>query len=156
MHAVIDSAIFQTINLARAKHITIKSNKSQDDAWVLGDGDLLERAVTNLLTNAIKYTDEGTDIETRLQVQETAVKVSIVDQGRGIAERDLKSLFDNFERGSHQGQRGTGIGLYFVKVVASKHAGQIEVRNNVDRGSTFTFSVPLCTEDDDEQGQDDD
>lgn len=146
MYAVLDAAIYQIQNLAKSKNIVIENKRSQEDSWVLGNSDLLERAIINLLGNAIKYSDNESKITTNLEPAGDLIYIIISDQGCGISDEHIDGLFEQFERGGNQDQNGTGLGLYFVRVVAAKHKGNIQVRSEVEVGSTFILSLPLFTD----------
>ncbi|MEH6911967.1 MAG: CHASE2 domain-containing protein [Oceanicoccus sp.] len=147
MYAVMDSAIYQTASFAKTRNISFEHYRCQEDTWVLGNSDLLERAITNLFTNAIKYSDANSKISSRLEIAGDYVYIVIIDQGPGIKASEIDNLFGQFERGSNHDQTGTGLGLYFVKVVASKHKGSIQARSEIGKGSTFMLSLPLFCED---------
>jgi len=112
---------------------------------VLADGDRLHRIVTNLLSNALKYSDAGTPVLVRATRQENAVVVSVSDVGRGIAATDLPHLFERFYRS--QGERraeGIGLGLYIARLLVEAHDGRIWADSTPDHGSTFSFSLPIA------------
>ena len=106
-----------------------------------------EKIVLNLLSNAFKFTFEG-GIAVRLRAGARVAELAIEDTGVGIPAAELPRLFERFHR--IEGQRGrthegTGIGLALVQELVRLHGGQIEVRSAVDRGTTFTVTVPLGT-----------
>lgn len=105
---------------------------------------LLRHILTNLLSNAIKYSPLGGPIEFRLQAQEQVATFEIKDQGIGIPEKDLASLFQPFHRCSNAGQiPGTGLGLSIVQQCVELHQGMIQVSSQVGKGTTFKVSLPL-------------
>jgi len=112
---------------------------STEPWWVTGDSAALERAITNLLDNAIKWSPDGGQVTVELR-QGTIV---VSDQGRGIAEKDLPHVFDRFYRSTEsRGMVGSGLGLSIVKAVADRHGGTIEAGNGPDGGAAFWFHVP--------------
>lgn len=153
MHSVVDNGVAHVLPQAHRKAITIKIQRSADDAWVWGDGELLERALINLLTNGIKYSDPHTQIVVRLELNagvreslgssKSTVDVHIIDQGRGIAAAEQETMFERFTR-SHttREQEGVGLGLYFVQLVCRRHGGSIQLQSSLEHGSTFTMSLP--------------
>jgi len=113
---------------------------------VAGDRDRLGQVVTNLLTNAIKYSPQGGDIIVRVGKRDTNAIVSVQDFGVGIEELDQKKIFNRFYQvASYQGHTfpGLGIGLYISKVIADVHKGELIVKSKPGKGSLFTFILPL-------------
>jgi two-component system sensor histidine kinase BaeS len=109
-----------------------------------GDANQLAQVVTNLLANALHYTQQGT-IEVRTLLREQQIGLQISDTGRGIATEDLPHIFERFYRGRHSHHAdvpGTGLGLAIVKEIVELHHGQIEVDSQPDRGTTFSVWLP--------------
>ena len=107
--------------------------------WVTGDSAALERAITNLLDNAIKWSPEGGQVTVEL----AKGTVMVADQGRGISEHDLPRVFDRFYRSTEsRGMVGSGLGLSIVKAVADRHGGNVTAGNSPDGGAAFWFHVP--------------
>ena len=109
-----------------------------------GDRIKLQTAIHNLLTNAIKYTPDGGDIEIRTFKTEAGVRVEIADTGVGIPEEDFENIFTRFYRcasGRHAAP-GTGLGLSIVKELVELHGGRIDIESEVGRGSTFGVDLP--------------
>ena len=144
MHAVIDAAHAYAVPLAQQKNITMTVEREDVDMWVLADTDLIERALINLVTNAIKYSDAYTQIKISLATHDGVVEVHVCDQGPGIGEQDRSTLFQRFKRGMRKSaEGGAGLGLYFVETVVHKHGGTVSTHNNPTLGSTFIVSLPL-------------
>lgn len=113
---------------------------------IMGDRDRLNQVLTNLIGNAIRYTPEGGEIVVRAYLVEKAVRVDVQDTGIGIAPEDLGHIFERFYRADHplvQESRGTGLGLYIVKMFIEMHGGRIWVESELGKGSTFTFILPV-------------
>jgi signal transduction histidine kinase len=122
----------------------------EDVEWiVLGERQLLTRAMMNLLDNARKYSAPGAVIACRLAAEEETlgtVRCTIADSGSGIAPDRLSRLFDRFERGgSHSEDRigGAGLGLAFVQAVVKRHGGNVACASQLGLGSTFSITLPL-------------
>lgn len=109
---------------------------------VEGDGDLLERVVTNLLGNAIKYTPDGGSITISVVDDGDKLKLCVADTGPGIPESYLKKVFEKFEQVTGQRKGGTGLGLTIAKCFVEAHLGQIWVESVIKHGSQFYFTVP--------------
>lgn len=112
------------------------------------DAHRLERAVGNLLTNAIKYSPAGSEIVVRLTHEEEGdnswATLSVIDHGIGIPEADLPHLFERFRRASNVGAvAGTGLGLTGVKQIIEQHGGTVTVKSIEGQGSTFTIRLPM-------------
>lgn len=106
---------------------------------------LLEQAVTNLLDNAIKYSEQGGQVELRVAKRDNEVLIEVRDQGCGIPEEHLSRLFERFYRVDKARSRklgGTGLGLAIVKHIILAHRGQVAVESVPESGSTFTIRLP--------------
>ncbi len=120
---------------------------------IMGDRDRLAQVLTNLIGNAIRYTRKGGKIMVRAYPVEKAVRVDVQDTGIGIAPEDLGHIFERFYRADHplvQETRGTGLGLYIVKMFVEMHGGRIWVESEVGKGSTFTFILPVPVHEEEE------
>ncbi len=108
------------------------------------DPALLRRALTNLLANAVKYSPAGGSITMTLSTEKNAFVLRVSDSGIGIPEADQKRIFDGFHRASNVGSiGGTGLGLAIVKQVIVTHGGYITCESKLNRGTTFTITLPL-------------
>jgi len=104
---------------------------------------LLEQAVENLLSNAVKYTPEGGKIVIKVRNLGDWFRLSVTDEGIGIPESELTTLFTPFARASNVGERaGTGIGLAIVDECVSLHAGEIKVESDLNEGTSFVITIP--------------
>lgn len=108
------------------------------------DGKLLEHALKNLLTNAVKYSLPDSPITLELEHDDTTICIKVIDRGIGIPEESLDQLFEPFFRaGNTTGIAGTGMGLAIVKEYIELHGGTIAVESKIDEGSTFTIIIPV-------------
>lgn len=108
-----------------------------------GDRKLLRRALVNLISNALKYSGEGTPIRVELKRENGEAVIAVEDSGIGIPEADQKQLFEPFHRGGNVAQiRGTGLGLAIVKQIVGLHGGVITVRSIENQGACFTMTLP--------------
>ena len=109
------------------------------------DPTLLEQAVVNLLDNAIKYSKPNSAIHLKAYQQDSEIKISIEDQGIGIAKKHQSRLFERFYRVDKARSRnlgGTGLGLAIVKHITHAHGGRVSVESTLGVGSTFTIHLP--------------
>jgi heavy metal sensor kinase len=109
-----------------------------------GDIRMVQRMISNLIDNAVKYTPAGGKIEVKaLSDGRQSIRISIKDSGRGISEKDLPHIFERFYRcDPSRSQTGTGLGLSFARAVARAHGGEITVTSLLNEGSTFTVTLP--------------
>jgi two-component system, OmpR family, sensor kinase len=111
---------------------------------VFGDSKLLFQMFSNLISNAIKYSDDGGRIMVAAAIESRQVVVAVEDYGIGIPQRDLAGVFGRYSRGSNvSGIVGTGVGLYLVKMVVDLHGGTVAVESREGEGSRFTVRLPL-------------
>ena len=157
LHEVMRDAAEEAWSLASSKKITITVDGEEHDAWVMGDRDLLARALINLLSNAIKYSPPQTKVTLGLNRDGSDWVLNVTDQGYGIADADMSKLFTRFTRLKNEGQPeedGIGLGLVFVKTVVERHHGSIKVSSKPaqrdgdafvgEHGTTFAFTIPVA------------
>ncbi len=113
---------------------------------IIGDRRRLERAIINILSNAVKYSPEGTTITIRMSRRDSWTVLRITDQGVGISPEDQAVLFQPFGRLSRTRDmaRGTGLGLYIVKRIVDAHRGSIRVESRLGEGTTVEIALPLA------------
>jgi PAS domain S-box-containing protein len=111
---------------------------------VQADPDRLERILINLLSNALEYSDPGTEVTVRLEQRDGEVVTSINDRGRGIPAEQLGSLFQPYRRleETRRHRESLGLGLYVTKGLVEAHGGRIRAESEVGKGSSFIFSLP--------------
>ena len=142
---LIESALQQYEALAREKSITIRRDIGRD-IRITGGTLLIEQALSNLLSNAIRYSPPETTITvTAAHLDSGELEISVTDQGPGIAAEHLPRLFERFYRVDQARSRqlgGTGLGLAIVKHIAQAHGGRVEVESTVGEGSRFRIILP--------------
>lgn len=111
-----------------------------EDVWVSSNADALQTILINLLSNAIKYTDPGGRVAVTLRREGSSAVLKVADTGVGIAEQDLDTVFNLFERGAATGP-GTGIGLTLVKELVDAHGGTIAIDSVPAAGTTVTVTL---------------
>jgi signal transduction histidine kinase len=128
------------------KQLDITVSVGPDIPIINADPVMLERAITNLYDNALKYTPNGGEIEVSVSVQDNQVLVGVHDTGLGISPENQKRLFQRhvrIPRAEHKKIKGTGLGLFIVRSVAQRHGGNAWVESVEGEGSTFYISIPL-------------
>lgn len=117
----------------------------KDLPTIAADRASISEVISNLIDNAIKYSNEGGVVNVTAKATDNFVKVSVEDRGIGMPGSVVSNLFHKFYR-SHRSREtvaGTGIGLYICKAIVESHGGKIEVRSTEGKGSTFEFSLPI-------------
>lgn len=140
---VICFVVFQFSNLAKSKKIKIEYEKK--DIQISCDKDKITQALVNILSNAIRYSNEGSTIVIEEKLKDDKLSISIEDQGLGISAEDLPYVFERFYRADKSRTRatgGTGIGLTIVKSIVSSHGGEVKVESELGKGSRFTIILP--------------
>ena len=133
---------------AKEKGITINRFGMEDSLMGWTDGDKLEKILSNLLSNALKFTPQGGHIDVSLDVADNQMKISVADSGKGIPENQLENIFKRYYQLDNQTKAivnwGTGIGLYYSRRLAELHHGSLTARNNTSgTGAVFTFVYPM-------------
>jgi heavy metal sensor kinase len=116
-----------------------------DELIVSGDALGLERAVRNLVENAIRHTHAGEEIVIRAGAENSEARITVIDRGVGIAPEDLPRIFDRFYRvdtARNRAHGGAGLGLSIVKAIVEAHGGTVSVESKLGAGSTFTLRLP--------------
>jgi signal transduction histidine kinase len=113
----------------------------QDEIIITGDKLLLQLAINNLLDNAIKYSGKEDVVLVKLFKIQKKVKLQVVDQGIGIKASEKEKIFEKYYRGAGMQAKGTGLGLYLTKEIVKQHNGNISIKNNELRGSTFEIQL---------------
>jgi signal transduction histidine kinase len=149
MHSIVEEVVQELSPLAEERDLNFEFKTSflsekEDVTTVNGDYLELRRVVSNLIGNAIKFTDEG-KVEIRLSEftdkTDNWVKLDVEDTGYGIAEEDQKTIFERFRSGKNK-RSGSGLGLHLSKWIAETHNGKIEFSSELNKGSLFTFLLP--------------
>lgn len=142
---VVQQAVDDIYAAAKVKKIKLNLTSAENNLWIIGDFGLLQRAVTNILLNAIKYSPENAMVKVALTQESNNAILKITDAGPGIATEKIPKLFQRYSRaeGAHQAPEGTGLGLYFVDVTVRKHQSGIAVESELGHGATFIMTLPL-------------
>ena len=116
------------------------------EAKVFADKDRIGQVLINLLTNAIKYAPNATNIEVSCSIENDRVRISIKDEGIGISKKDQEKIFERFYRVEGKNEQtypGFGIGLFIASDILKKHNGHIIVESEIGQGSKFSFFLPI-------------
>ena len=142
---LVPEAVDHIRNLAAMKGIAIDVHMEGSAGVIDADPMRIAQVITNLLGNAIKFSPENGKIEIWARGDDAEVTVDIKDHGKGIAPRDLSRLFQRFAQLDSSTTRkagGTGLGLVISKGIVEQHGGKIWVESTMEKGSTFSFSLP--------------
>lgn len=147
LRPIVDDVVGLTEGMTQQRGQAIRMRTPDTPALALGDHEELERVVTNLVSNAVKYSPDGGRIDISLRRVDDEVELSCRDHGIGISEDDQLQLFTEFFRSSHTAvaaQAGTGLGLVIVRRIVARHHGRIEVVSELGKGSTFRVFLPAA------------
>ena len=129
--------------------VEIQIAESDNDVFVIGDDQWLEQVLSNLISNAVKFSPRGDTVDVSVRRHNRSVRVSVKDNGPGIPEQFRDKVFDRFTQsdtsdGRHRG--GTGLGLNIAKAIIDKHGGLISFDTREGGGTTFFFELPEHSE----------
>ncbi len=136
---------------AQERNVTINRFGMEDALMAWTDGDKLEKILTNLISNALKFTPRGGHIDVSLDVADNQIKVSVADTGKGLPENQLENIFKRYYQLDNQTKGiinwGTGIGLYYSRRLAELHHGTLVAGNREEgTGAVFTLVYPMAEE----------
>lgn len=144
---MVDVCLERARPLADRKHIALALEPLPGDLRVTGDRELMEYACYNLLTNAVKYSPQRTEVRISGWKDDGRIRIAVQDQGIGMDSKEVKKIFQKFyrtKRAEESGEAGTGIGLSIVQQIVEQHGGQIEVASRPGAGSCFTLVLPAA------------
>ncbi|MEO1428936.1 MAG: response regulator [Cyanobacteria bacterium J06633_8] len=142
---LIERSLAATSVLFEKKDLKLIRNIEPDLPQILGDENRLIQVLINLISNAVKFTDEGS-ITCSAKVIHNSIVVSIIDTGNGISQEDQPLVFDKFKQVGEiftDKPQGTGLGLPICKQIIENHGGNIWVASELYKGSNFSFSIPI-------------
>jgi PAS domain S-box-containing protein len=148
--AVVESALALATLPASARSIRLEATIDPDVGELLGDPERLEQVVTNLLSNALKFTPSGGRVSVRLDRVDSAARLVVEDSGRGIPAEFLPHVFERFRQADSTPRRshgGLGLGLSIVRHLVELHGGAVSAESaGENRGARFTVTLPLASE----------
>lgn len=133
---------------ASAKSLELTFDDTAPSVRIMGNRTNIEEVVTNLITNAIRYTPEGGSIRVGVSADKNHACIRVSDTGFGISEEDQEKIFDRFYRVKNEKTRyinGTGLGLAIVKSIVETHHGMIKIDSRINEGATFSVYLPKIT-----------
>ena len=148
VESILRESIERVCSLATTLSIKVVINGPDADMQVIGDRRQLVSAISNLVENAVKYSEPDSSVEVSALVNSDWVEMCVRDFGVGIPLRDLDRIFERFYRVDRARSRdtgGTGLGLAIVRHVANNHGGEVSVTSIEGEGSTFVLKVPRFT-----------
>ncbi len=124
--------------------LTLTLAASEDLGPVWADGAQLQRVITNLVANAVRYAPAGSAIEVTVAGDETTQRLSLRDHGPGIPPEELDAIFSRFWQGEGQLSSGNcGLGLFLCRAILDQHGGRIWAESELGDGATFCFEIPV-------------
>ncbi|MGL5558216.1 MAG: ATP-binding protein [Paraclostridium dentum] len=144
---IVEEVISQSLShiKKRIQDIKIKIEMPDKILFVPMDAKLIEQVFINLIDNAIKYSNGACEIKISVYELGNNVAFEVIDNGPGINEKVIDSIFDRFFTGElnySDSRKGVGLGLSICKSIINAHKGEISVKNNLDKGATFKFALP--------------
>lgn len=146
VRAVVESSLRPLRLQFKEKHVTLASEISPTLPRLVADEQQVSSVITNLVTNALKYTQSSGVVTIRVGEEGDALRVDVEDTGQGIAAEHLDKVFDKFvqvKRSSSATPGSVGLGLAIAKEIVEAYGGKIWVKSEVGRGSTFSFTLPF-------------
>ena len=143
---VVESIVDSIEVYANQKNINIIFDTNVEEFIINADLEAIDRIVMNLLSNAIKFSPLNETIEVTLNAEKDKVKISVKDNGMGIAEEEQKKIFNRFEQATNSKRiegKGSGIGLDLVSYLVKGHGGKIELKSKLNEGSEFIVTLPV-------------
>ncbi len=129
---------------AEQRSVRLSAEAYDGALWVLADHDRVLRVLSNLTSNALKFTPRGGSITLGAEPADGFVRFTVHDTGRGMGEAERSQVFERFYRAPTSEGGGTGLGLHIAKAIVEAHGGTIRVESAEARGSTFSFTLPAA------------
>lgn len=146
IHHLIKKCITKMKLYAGQKNQTIIDKLPDQECIITMDSSKIEQTIINLISNAIKYSQNRGTITLSTKITEKYCEIYITDTGIGISKQDIRRIFDRFyrvDKGRSRSMGGTGLGLSIVKAIIDKHQGEIYVKSKINQGSTFLIRLPI-------------
>ncbi|MBC8392808.1 MAG: HAMP domain-containing histidine kinase [Deltaproteobacteria bacterium] len=146
--SLVEETVSECKPLAEKRSLSLECELPADNIDVCLDPEQTKLVLTNLISNSIKFTPEGGRISVTCLRKDEEVQFSVQDSGVGIAKEDMVKLFEKFAKFSKKPGsevKGAGLGLAIAKKLVDMHDGRINVESEIDKGATFTISLPLTS-----------
>lgn len=140
---VVASVVANFSVLAKDKDISVETYVEPGLPQVMGDELCLEQVLSNLVSNAVRHSPQGSRVIIRAEIAYGGALISVQDFGPGISRDELDLVFNKYYRGKNNASHGHGLGLYIARQFVQAHGGQIWVESEPGLGSTFAFLLPL-------------
>ena len=155
LNSILEAAVNGLRPTADAKKIALKEELVAEDVKIFGDPERIHQVITNILSNAVKFTPEGGAVSVAATVEDENATVSVTDSGEGIEAEFLPRVFDRYKQAHNSTTNrkgGLGLGLAIVKHLIDIHNGTITVASDgPGTGTTFTFSLPIAPVEDSQE-----
>lgn len=145
LKALVEEQTRQVLATSISSRVQLKSVFPQDDNTIVADSKSMQRVLANLLSNAMKFTDDGGEVAVCGDKFGDVYILEVKDTGSGISEKERKQLFERFSQGSsgRKHQSGTGLGLYLTRQIVERHSGTITCESEVGVGTVFRVRLPF-------------
>jgi two-component system phosphate regulon sensor histidine kinase PhoR len=146
---ILEKSIRSSTLLAKNKNISVHYKRGKELPIIIGDARELEQVFINLISNAIKYSPNDTNVTIKAAKRNDEIRLSFQDEGDGIAKEDISRITERFFRVDKVRSRkvgGTGIGLAIVKHILNRHKARLDIKSTVGKGSRFTVILPTGIE----------
>lgn len=147
IHQIIEQAVASAQNANITHSMRFENKVYRKNVYVYGDEDKLMQVIINLLNNAAKFSTDNTVILVALKKNARDITIEIKDKGIGIQKKNINKIFEGFYKVSQQKKPGLGLGLYLVKNIIDNHHGTIHVQSQMNKGTTFTITLPVYRND---------
>ena len=128
--------------LAQKANIKIEIARNNDEIFINADKNEIRRVITNLIGNAIKHSQDSSEIKVNILKEDKDLKLEVIDNGVGLSQEDCSKLFNRFSQGTNQKRSSsTGLGLYLSRQIIEAHNGKIYVESELNKGSKFSFEL---------------
>src|SRR5690606_23707517 len=142
--SLLDDAREMLEPLAARRDLHLRDETDRRDVRVLADAERVQRVLSNLVGNAVKFTPAGGTITLRTQCSDTECTFSVTDQGPGIPPENLRRIFDRYWQASRTARQGAGLGLAIAQGIVDAHGGRIWAESSPPDGATFFFTLPIA------------
>ncbi len=150
MGMLVSAVVDEFRSLVSDRNLSFEWTDPDLEVWTMLDDEKIKQVLRNLLSNAAKFSPQGGTIEFDMRCHNDSVTIAIRDQGSGIPDDELETIFDKFEQSTETKSQtgGTGLGLTICREIVAAHKGRIWAENNLEGGATFSFEIPIAVETD--------